>query len=180
MSRPTDERLREVFNTLEPYIENRYGIPVKIRDVPDPFSGDLDGAEIHVDYDEDIESAVFVIAHLFGHTVQWNTCEESREIGYTIKTDPSEEWLKRLVAYETDACRYSLQLFHDAGVHDLDQWVCDYSACDLRYLLHFYRSGGERLPFKSFWQEGAERLDPLPIPEFHPTQWVSRFQGIVV
>ena len=180
MSRPGDDRLREVFNILEAHIENRYNVPVRIRDVPDPFSGDLDGSEIHVDYDEDIESAVFIIAHLFGHTVQWNVCEESREIGYTIKADPTEEWLEKLVKYETDACRYSLQLFHEAGVRDMDQWLCDYSACDLRYLLHFYRSGGERLPFKSFWEEGADKLEPLAIPEFQPSRWVTRFQGIVV
>jgi len=180
MSRPGDDRLREVFNILEAHIENRYNVPVRIRDVPDPFSGDLDGSEIHVDYDEDIESAVFIIAHLFGHTVQWNVCEESREIGYTIKADPTEEWLEKLMKYETDACRYSLQLFHEAGVRDMYQWLCDYSACDLRYLLHFYRSGGERLPFKSFWEEGADKLEPLAIPEFQPSRWVTRFQGIVV
>ena len=180
MSKPSDDRLREVFNTLEPYIEDRYQIPVIIKDVPDPFSGDLDGSEIHVDYAEEIESAVFVIAHLFGHTVQWNTCKESREIGYTIKTDPTEEWLEKLVNYERDACRYSIQLFHDAGIHDLNQWLYDYSACDLRYLLHFYRSGGEKRPFKSFWQKGSDPMDPLPIPEFHPKRWTSRWQGIVV
>lgn len=179
MTRPTDDRLREVFNLVEPYIERRYSVPVKIRDVPDPFAGDLDGSEIHVDYAEDIETAVFILAHLFGHTVQWNTDELAREIGYTIQTDPSEEFLEKLVRYETDACRYSLQLFHDAGIHDLDQWLCDYSACDLKYLLHFYRTA-EKRPIKSFWEDGAEILRPLPIPEFHPQRWVTRFQGIVV
>lgn len=180
MSTPSDERLREAFNLVERYIEERYGVPVIIKDVPDPFSGDLDGTEIHVDHAEDIESAVFVIAHLFGHTVQWNVCEESREIGHTVKTDPTEEWLQKLVDYERDACRYSIQLFHDAGIHDMDQWLYDYSACDLRYLLHFYRSGGERLSFKSFWEEGSPSLEPLPIPEFRPQRWTSRWQGIVV
>ena len=33
-------RLREVFNTVEPLIEQRWGIPVKISDVPNPFTGD--------------------------------------------------------------------------------------------------------------------------------------------
>ena len=179
MSRPNDDRLREVFNIVEPYVEDRYEIPVRIRDVPDPFAEDLDGSEIHVDYAEDIETAVFIVAHLFGHTVQWNTSEEARVIGYSINPNPTEEFLERLLVYERDACRYSLQLFHDAGVHDLDQWLCDYSACDLRYLMHFYRTG-EKHPIKSFWEEGAELLEPLPIPEFHPKKWVTRFEGIVV
>ncbi|MCA9682857.1 MAG: hypothetical protein KC457_11715, partial [Myxococcales bacterium] len=117
-SRPSDERLRQVFNVLERHVETRYGIPVLIKDVPDPFAGDLDGAEIHIDYDEDIESAVFIIAHLFGHTVQWNSCERARELGYQFLQNPGEELLAELVDYERDACRYSIQLFHEAGVHD--------------------------------------------------------------
>src|ERR1051326_5656431 len=56
---PTDDRLRDVFNTLEPYIESRYGVPLIIQDLPDPFTGDLDGSEIHVDYANDLENAVF-------------------------------------------------------------------------------------------------------------------------
>jgi len=177
--RPTDERFREVFNTLEPYIERRYGIPVIIKDVPDPFTGDLDGAEIHVDYANDIENAVFIIAHLFGHTVQWNLSEYARRIGYEIPKSPSDEKLDELEVYEREACRYSLQLFHDAGVKDLDQWVADFAACDFAYLRHFYKTG-EKLPFRSLWKDGQPLLQPLPIPEFHPQRWISRWEGIVV
>src|SRR5215468_6657584 len=96
---PGDERLREVFNTLEPYIERRYGVPVIIGDVPDPFTGDLDGSEIHVEYANDVETAVFIIAHLFGHTVQWNMSEYARRIGYEVQHNPSEEKLAELHAY---------------------------------------------------------------------------------
>lgn len=172
-------RMREAFNTLEQHIERRYGIPVRIRDVPNPFTGDLDGTEIHVDHDEDIESALFIIAHLFGHTVQWNTSEASREIGYKLYPNPSEEMIKKLHDYEYEACRYSMQLFHEAGVNDLDQWLSDYSACDFAYLLDFYRTN-QKKPFKSFWKNGAPLLTPRPIPEFHPTKWVARGEGIVV
>jgi hypothetical protein len=171
--------MRQAFNTLEPYIENRYGIPVRIRDVPNPFTGDLDGAEIHVDYAEDIESALFIIAHLFGHTVQWNTDEKTRDIGYMLVKDPSPELLERLRLYEEEACAYSLQLFHDAGVKDFDGWVSDYAACDWSYLKHFYRTG-EKRPFRSFWREGAGLIKPKPIPEFRPQKWVTRSQGIVI
>ena len=178
-SRPGDERLREVFDVLEPYIEQRFGIPVRVRDVPAPFTGDLDGAEIHVDYDLDIENAVFIIAHLFGHTVQWNTSARAREIGYTLVKDPTPDELRELSAYEADGCRYSMQLFHDAGVTDLDQWLSDFSACDLAYLLHFYRTG-EKQPFRSLWRDGTPLMRPLAIPDFHPKKWVSRWDGIVI
>jgi hypothetical protein len=174
-----EDGLRAAFNVLEPHVENQYGIPIRIRDVPSPFTGDLDGAEIHVDYDEEIESALFILAHLFGHTVQWNTDEAAREIGYRLHVNPSEEMLKRLSEYELEACRYSMQLFHEAGVSHLDQWLSDYSNCDFAYLTHFYVSG-EKRPFKSFWKDGTPLLMPKTIPPFHPTKWVSRWEGIVV
>jgi hypothetical protein len=178
-TQPTDERMRQIFNTLEPYIENTYGIPVRIRDVPSPFTGDLDGAEIHVDYAEEIESALFIIAHLFGHTVQWNTSEAAREIGYRLYPNPTDEQLRKLQAYELEACQYSMELFHRAGVTDVDQWLSDYSTCDFAYLMHFYKTN-EKRPFKSFWRAGSPLLLPKAIPEFHPQKWVSRWQGIVV
>ena len=177
--RPSDERMRQAFNVLEKHVEDKYGIPIVIKDVPNPFTGDLDGAEIHVDYAEDIESALFIIAHLFGHTVQWNTDEKAREIGYRLYPNPTEAQIRALHDYELEACRYSMQLFHEAGLSDFDPWLSDYSACDFAYLMHFYRTA-EKPPFKSFWKEGAPLLTPKPIPDFRPERWVSRQQGIVV
>lgn len=179
VARPTEERLRAVFNTIEPYIEDRYGVPVIISDVIDPFTGDLDGAEIRVDYAISIEEAVFILAHLFGHTVQWNVSERAREIGSTAMVGQSESVLAELQRYEQEACRYSLQLFHDAGVLDLDQWLSDYAACDCAYLFHFYRTG-TKAPFYDFWKDGTPLLEPLPIPPFRPERWISRWQGTVV
>jgi hypothetical protein len=176
---PAEARLREVFNLLERHIEERYGIPVLVRDVPNPFSGDLDGSEIHVDYAEDVESALFIIAHLFGHTVQWNTSAAARELGSSVASNPSEELLQRLHEYELEACRYSMQLFQEAGINDLDQWLSDYSACDSAYLVDFYRTN-QKKDFRSFWRAGAPLISAKPIPEFHPTKWVSRWAGIVV
>ncbi len=179
MLRPSQERLREAFNRLEEYIERRYGIPVIVRDVPHPFTGDLDGAEIHVDYDEDLENALFIIAHLFGHTVQWNVSPEAREIGTRLFRNASEAELERLREYEVTACRYSVQLFHDAGIRDLDQWLADFAACDFAYLAHLYRTG-EKLDFRAFWRDGQPPLPPLAIPAFTPTRWIARWEGIVV
>jgi hypothetical protein len=81
--------------------------------------------------------------------------------------------------YEAEACRFSLQLLHDAGIHDLDQWISDFARCDIDYLIYFYKTG-EKRPFRSFWQDGAPLLTPLPIPEFRPARWLTRAQGTVV
>lgn len=171
------ERFREVFGIVEPLVERRWGVPVRLRDVADPFTGDLDGAEIQVDFDLEPEDALFILVHLFGHTVQWNTDEDARAIG--THTGPwDEDALRRVRAYEYTACRYSMQLFHDAGVHDLDQWLSDFAACDYAYLDHFYRTG-EKRPFRSFWSDGNQCLTPLAIPSFSPTRWLSR-DGVVI
>lgn len=175
----SDQRFRDVFNTIEEFIERRYGIPVVIRDIADPFSGDLDGSRIEVDFDQSAEDGLFIIAHLFGHTVQWNTDPRARVIGTAPVLEPDERFLTELRDYERMACRYSLQLFHDAGVRDLDQWMADFAACDSAYLMHFYRTG-EKLPFRSFWLYGMSMVLPAPIPGFHPTRWVARNEGVVI
>lgn len=176
---PDPEYLRQVWNRVERAIEDRWGIPVRITDVPNPFTGDLDGAEITVDHDVDIEDALFILIHLFGHTVQWNVSPRSREIAVARPAEWTPEAIAQVEEYERDACRLSLQLLHELGVHDLDQWVSDFAACDLAYLLHFYRTG-ERGDFRSFWRAGAPLLTPLAIPEFHPEAWISRWTGTVI
>ena len=176
--RVSDDRFREAFNDVEAFIERRYGLPVVITDVPDPFTGDLDGATILVDYDLEPEDALFILVHLFGHTVQWNVSAADRALGLLEVREPSDELLASLARYEEDAARYSLQLFHEAGVHDLDQWLADFAACDIGYLLHFYRTG-EKRPFRSFWRDGTPTLTPLEIPVFQPTKWVAR-SGTVI
>lgn len=172
-------RLRVVFDRVERHIEERWGIPVTISDVPNPFTGDLDGEQIFVDHDVEIEDAVFIVIHLFGHTVQWNVSERARQIAMRTPGPWTDAELDELAAYEVEACRYSLQLLHDAGIDDLDQWVADFSACDVAYLLHFYKTG-EKPAFRSFWRDGTPLQTALPIPAFRPTRWLSRYEGTVV
>ena len=176
---PNEARMREVFHLLERRIEERWGLPVVISDVPEPFTGDLDGAEIFIDYDQEVEDALFILIHLFGHTVQWNTDPGAREIGGAVEENPSDERLAELEAYEQQACRYSLALLHECGVHDLDPWLADFSHCDFAYLSHFYRTG-EKRAFRSFWKSGTPILDPLPLPDFQPTRWIPRSNGVVI
>src|SRR5262245_46555859 len=103
--KPGEERFLEVWKVVEPFVERRWNLPVRLRDVPSPFSGDLDGAEIHVDYDLHAEDAVFNLVHLFGHTVQWNVSARAREIGSVVHVRPDEALLAELARYEEEACR---------------------------------------------------------------------------
>jgi len=166
---------KTAFDLVERKIEDRYNIPVSISDVIDPNTGDFDGLKIMLDYDQDMESALFVLIHLFGHTVQWNTSDEYRAIGSDLSIGKGDEELRKIHAYEKNATRYSLQLLYDVGVEDLDRWVSDFWEADWKYLAHYYRTG-EKLDTRSLIEPGkAELLVPLPIPEFTPKKWLSRW-----
>lgn len=166
---------RAAYNLVERRIEERYGVPVSTADVLDPNTGDFDGAKIQVDYDQDLESAFFVLVHLFGHTVQWNVSDAFRELGLDSTPGKTDAQLAQIHVYEKDATRYSLRLMHDAGVTGLDQWLSDWWWADWQFLRHFYKTG-ERLDVKALLRPGAgELLTPLDIPPFTPTRWVSRW-----
>lgn len=166
---------KEAYDRVELHIEQRYGVPVKIGDVLDPNTGDFDGLQITVDHDQDLESAFFVLVHLFGHTVQWNTSAHYRELGHDLSIGKGEAVLRQIHDYEKNATRLSLQLMHEAGIIHLDQWVSDWWAADWRYLEHYYRTG-EKLDFRKLLDPGkAERLTPLAIPRFTPQKWISRW-----
>ena len=171
-------RFATAFTQVTALIETRYGLPVDVDDVPPPFTGDLDGERILVDDELSSEDALFIVAHLFGHTVRWNTNAEERELGGLAVQAPSETLLQQLGDYERRAAAYAMQLFHEADVRDLDQWLSDYSACDVAYLLEFYRTS-EKRAFLSFWRYGTPLIAPAPIPPFRPVKWVSR-NGVVI
>jgi hypothetical protein len=164
---------------VEKLLGTRYGIPVVTRDIPDPLTGDLDGREIDIDFAVSAEQRLFLLGHLFGHTVQWNRDPSAFEIG-RIYTPPVEEKLiPAVLAYEGEAASYGLTLFHQAGITTLDGWFSDYTACDQAYLVHFYRTG-EKRNFQEFWREGCPRVEPKPVPPFTPVQRSFRRDGVVI
>ncbi len=161
------------------HIETAYGVRVVTRDIPDPLTGDLNGTEIHVDYAVTPEQRLFLLAHLFGHTVQWNTSPEAFEIGQPRKVPVREDLLPALMDYETGAARYALGLLHEIGITATDQWFANYAACDADYLRHYYRTG-EKREFLSFWRDGASLIQAQPVPRFVPTKRSLRNDGIVI
>ena len=166
---------KSAYDKVERHIEDRYSIPVSIGDVLDPNTGDFDGMKIEIDYAQELDSAFFVLIHLFGHTVQWNISAEYRALGADVSIGKGEDVLEKILAYEKNATRYSMQLMHEVGVRHLDQWVSDYFAADWKYLQHYYRTG-EKLDFKQLLEPGkGEMLTPLAIPDFKPQKWISRW-----
>jgi len=170
---------RDACGALTEHLRGRYGVSVEVAKIEPPLKGDLDGSRILVaDHNTD-EERLFLVAHLFGHTVQWNVSMELRRLGMTMPVKPTPEELDALEAYEREACRYSQQALHEAEVSGLDQWLADYSACDLAFLRHLYTTG-ERRAFRGFWKRGQPLIEPLAIPPFTPTRWRRREQAIVL
>lgn len=164
---------------VEDHITRVYGVGVITRDVPDPLTGDLDGADIHIDYELAPHERLFLLAHLFGHTVQWNLDPSAFALGQPRPVPVDPAMLPALLEYEREAAGYSLAMLHNAGLGDLDQWLADYSACDLAYLAHFYTTG-EKRGFHSFWRCDTPLIAPKPVPAFTPRRLTFRADGIVI
>lgn len=169
----------EVAARVEAHIERRYGIPVVTDAVGGSFVGDLDGAQIRIDPAAGEEQRLFLLGHLFGHTVQWNTDPRAFELGQPQAPPVADDLLPALLDYEREAASYGLSLLADAGAGPVEPWYSDYSACDLAYLLHYYRTG-EKGEFRSFWREGSLLLQAKPIPAFQPVRRVFRSTGVVI
>lgn len=171
--------LRDACSAVVKHLHARYGVSVEVASIEPPLKGDLDGSRILVSDHNTDEERLFLVTHLFGHTVQWNVSAELRRLGMTMPVKPTNDQLDALEAYEREACRYSQQALHEAGVSGLDQWLADHSACDLAFLRHLYTTG-ERRAFREFWIPGQPLIEPLAIPPFMPTRWRRRKQAIVL
>jgi hypothetical protein len=169
-----DLSLKEDFRRARRAIEEDFGVKVYIGDVPDPNTGTFDGAEIGVDFANDLEMSLFVLVHLFGHTAQWNTVPAYRTIDNRTKPGAPPEVIDEARTYEQNASRIGMGLMHHAGIHHRDAWISDWWASDWKYLSIFYASG--KLPV---WAECRSfdhpRLQPLPIPKFVPHRYYARY-----
>jgi hypothetical protein len=164
---------------VEQHIQTAYGIRIVTRDIPDPLTGDLNGAEIHIDYAITSEQRLFLLAHLFGHTVQWNSSPTAYELGQPRLPPVSADRIPALMDYEREAASYALALLHELAITDTDQWFADYAACDAAYLQHFYVTG-EKQDFLNFWRDGTPLIQPKQIPAFKAIMRSFRGDGIVI
>jgi hypothetical protein len=168
-----DLGLKEAFRRARERVEG-YGVRVYIGDVVDPNTGTFDGAEIGIDWANDLEMALFVLVHLFGHTVQWNTVPAYRTLDARVRPGAPPEVIEEARVYERNASRLGLTLLHEAGVTDRDQWLSDWWASDWRYLSSYYATG--TLPdWQACRSRGHALLEPLPIPRFSPTRFSPRY-----
>jgi hypothetical protein len=111
--------------------------------------------------------------------VQWNINPDAFEIGQNRQPPVDETLLPSLLDYERQAAGYGLGLLHETGIFHADRWLSEYSACDLAYLTHFYRTGEKGHP-ASFWQSNVPLVEARTIPPFTPSRLVFRTSGVVI
>jgi len=168
-----DGALKDDFRRARDAVE-RYGVRVYIGDVADPNTGIFDGCEIGIDYANDLEMSLFVLVHLFGHTVQWNTVPAYRTIDQRAKAFAAADVIEEARLYEENASRLGMQLLHEAAVTSRDQWLSDWRASDWKYLSTYYATG--KLPAWSDCRiSGQPLLTPMAIPTFSPQRFATRY-----
>lgn len=164
----------EEFTACRQVIQTKYKVPVTCALTINNNPGIFDGRRIIIFAYLDPETKLFVLAHIFGHTVQWNVSEEARKIGFDSTPGKKEDELGPIFHYERDASRIGLSLMHECGVVERDQWLADWFRADWLFLKHFYLTGLLLEPKNLFIAGAGAPLDPLPISNFEPKAFEPR------
>jgi hypothetical protein len=163
--------LRQLTNAAAEYVENHYHMKVIERMLPEGKSGSFDGQTIELHAALDDGYKFFLLLHLFGHNTLLNTDENSiqfiKEVSNPLQ---SKEALSLFYSYEDQASRYGAsvlaEICSDEIKEDLLRIYSHYAEADLRYFLHFCRTG-ERGRLEDFASPDEVHLEPLAIPDFH-------------
>lgn len=160
-------------------VEANYNLSVLFKKLEYPITGDFDGTTIWISNELNNEAGLFILLHIFGHTIQFNKSEELRKIGLTRfgPDNINPEIMKTIEEYEKGASELGINLLHMASVDYLDQWLSDWYNADWAYLKKLYETGMKPDP-KSvkvrFMIYESEILLPALIPDFKPEKWESR------
>jgi hypothetical protein len=152
-----------------------YGLGINYAKLERPKLGIFDGLKLVIDPAVGFEMQCFLVLHLFGHSVQWIAPSYRPEIVAAPEPqDDLESYLQVLETYERNAARFGLQLLHESGMTELDQWFFDFAASDWKYVEAFYRTG--RIPmWESCRVKDASAIEPLHIPPLKPRPVEVRF-----
>ncbi len=153
-----------------------YGFTVSFSsDLPEESGADFDGQAIVFTDKMHPEALVFNLSHIVGHGIQWCVDSEhmvlARRVILPGEPLPDLELLA-IKVYEQESSEYGLQILHDLGIRDLDQWVSDIWAWDWTHLADIYVRN--RLAYPALHYDysqipfGQTLLRPKPIPAFTP------------
>ena len=131
----------EYLNILSKHLQNNYGIVVKEKSIVDSkqYIGSYDGETIVIKDSLSSEHKLFLLAHLFGHLIQWCKSDlvEYIDIEKILNTNSikglSQSEIQLLRKYEYEASGYAIYLLSEVVVTDLFQWFSDWSHADWEY-----------------------------------------------
>ena len=152
----------------------KYGFAIEYRDLEPPRTGIFDGLRLTIDPDVDFEMQCFILLHLFGHSVQWVAPSIADKLGPLQNTTDREVFMKALHEYEYGAARFGMQLLHEVGIHDFDQWYADFVVTDWQYLERYYKEGAIP-PWRECVASDQPLIQPEPIPPLEHKQLEVRF-----
>lgn len=160
-----------------------YGIEVSEVEVvhTDGSVGAYNGPAILIKKGLSAEHGLFLIAHLFGHCVQW--CSGTIEHSDIVEklADASDfsklpvESIGILKSYESQAAGYSICLLDELFGSGLAQWFSDWAAADWEYFTHI-SSKMERGGLHNFkLRKGSPVLKSIEIPRFEIRKFEMKY-----
>lgn len=169
---PTQQQA-ELWSRITPRIV-KYGFAIEYRDLEAPRTGTFNGLTITLDPDVGFEMQCFILLHLFGHNVQWVSPTLAPQLDDLQRTDDFARFMHVLREYEFQAAQLGLQLLHESGVTNLDQWYSDFVETDWQYVKRFYESG-QIPPWHECVAKGCQVIEPMPIPLLEKREVAVRF-----
>jgi len=152
----------------------KQGFVIEYRDLEPPRTGIFDGLRIVIDPDVAFEMQCFLLLHLFGHSVQWIAPSLEHALHDLQHTEDRTRFMQVLHDYEFQAARFGLQLMHQVGVTDLDQWYSDFVETDWRYVERYYQT--DQIPeWHTCVTTGCTVIEATPIPPLEHREVQVRF-----
>jgi len=169
---PTDDLVRMWIATTSAIV--KYGFEIRYRDLEPPRTGTFNGRVICLDPDVGFEMQCFILLHLFGHSVQWVAPALEGSLDDLQNTTDRDHFLRELRRYEFEAAQFGIQLMHESGVTDLDQWYSDFVETDWQYVRRYYVEG-EIPEWADCRTTGMPLIEPAEIPALRHREVEVRF-----
>lgn len=179
----SQEDFHQFYLNTKTHTQNTYGITVLELDLEPPKTAEFNGRSISLDNNLVPEKKLYMLVHLFGHTIQWSRSEKQRNIGLRQPGFSDFEPYRKLLIkeldqicyYEKEACIYGLRLMEEAGISTLQQWISDWFNADWSYLKRIYTSGLKAEyadNFKAqYYKFGTTLIPSKKIPIYTPVEW---------
>ena len=146
-----------------------HGFAIRYDDLSDQEqkkTGTFDGLDIVLHSGNEPQLQIFILLHLFGHSVQWVAPSLEHTLDGIQNKDDLQKFLFFLRQYEFEAARFGLQLLHEGGITEADEWFTEMVDIDWQYVRMYYLSGViPSLEDAAALSTKPPKIEPLAIPE---------------